>query len=109
MANYSTQLNQIFGALTDPTRRAILQRLTDGPASMKELASPFDMALPTISQHLDVLEECHLVSSKKNGRVRTYTINTEKLKRAENWLQEQRHIWEQRADRLGKYLKTMED
>lgn len=74
MPDQPAQLNRVFQALADPTRRVVLERLSSGPASMSELAQPFQMALPSFSQHLDVLENCGLVQSRKTGRVRTYEI-----------------------------------
>src|ERR1700733_2609475 len=94
------ELTQVFHALTDPTRRAVLERLTRGPAPVSELAQPFRMALPSFVQHLGVLEECGLVESKKQGRVRTYTLAPLKLQAAEHWLSAQRQIWERRLDAL---------
>lgn len=109
MTNYGEHLDQIFRALTDPTRRAVLVRLSLGPAPMKELAGPFGMALPSFSQHLDVLEKSGLVSSVKKGRVRTYTLEAKQLKTAESWLAKRRELWEHRLDNLDKHLKTMKE
>lgn len=103
------QLNQVFQALADPTRRAVLQRLAKGPAPVKELAEPFHMALPSFTQHLDVLEESGLVRSKKVGRVRTYRITPRRLEHAEHWLVKQRRLWEQRLDQLDQYLATLKE
>jgi DNA-binding transcriptional ArsR family regulator len=83
-------LTTVFQALTDPTRRAVIERLTRGPAAMSELARPFAMALPSFSQHLGVLESCGLVRSKKVGRVRTYRLAPEPLKKAASWIARQR-------------------
>jgi DNA-binding transcriptional ArsR family regulator len=105
MPNQSAQLSRVFQALTDPTRRAVLQRLAGGPAAMSELAEPFHMALPSFSQHLDVLEDCGLVRSSKEGRVRTYQLAPQPLKAAEGWLAKQRGLWTRRLDQLDKYLK----
>ena len=109
MTNYNNPLNSVFKALTDPTRRAVLERLSHGPLSMKELAKPFNMALPSFSQHLDVLEECGLVKSSKTGRIRTYVLKTKQLKTAETWLSKYRKQWEQRLASLDNYLKTMKE
>jgi DNA-binding transcriptional ArsR family regulator len=87
------QLTRVFQALTDPTRRAVLERLTRGPAPVSALARPFRMALPSFMQHLDVLEDCGLVRSKKQGRVRTYALAPQPLKAAEDWLTAQRAHW----------------
>src|ERR1700687_5166623 len=98
------QLGRVFQALTDPTRRAVLERLTRGPAPVSELARPFKMALPSFVQHLGVLEDCGLVRSKKQGRVRTYALAPQRLKVAEHWLSAQRVHWERRLDSLDDFL-----
>ena len=103
------QLSRVFQALTDPTRRAVLERLTRGPAAVKELAQPFKMALPSFVQHLGVLEDCGLVHSTKQGRVRTYTLAPQPLKTAENWLSAQRVLWERQLDSLDDFLKTLKE
>lgn len=102
-------LNRIFQALADPTRRAVLERLTNGSAPMSELAQPFNMALPSFSQHLDVLENCGLVRSQKVGRVRTYHLELQPLQVAEQWMTEQRAIWESRLDQLDDYLLNLKE
>lgn len=109
MTNHFTPLDQIFRALSDPTRRAVVERLTFGPASVSELARPFSMALPSFSQHLNVLEECGLVVSTKDGRVRTYALETETLAGAQDWLQLQRDKWTRRLDQLDNYLLQMKE
>jgi DNA-binding transcriptional ArsR family regulator len=103
------QLTSVFHALTDPTRRAVLERLTRGPAAVSELAQPFKMALPSFVQHLGVLEGCGLVRSKKQGRVRTYTLVPQPLAAAEHWLSAQRAVWERRLDSLDSFLKTLKE
>lgn len=103
------QLNRVFQALADPTRRAVLQRLGGGPAPMTELALPFKMALPSFSQHLNVLENCGLVRSRKSGRVRTYELAPEPLQAAEHWISGQRAIWERRLDQLDTLLLTLKE
>ena len=103
------QLDRIFSALSDPTRRAVLTRLSGGPAPVSELAKPFDMALPSFSQHLGVLAECGLVRSQKRGRVRTYQLKPESLKAAERWIGKQRALWEQRLDQLDNYLEKIKE
>ena len=108
MANQSAQLNNVFQALADPTRRAVLEKLSAGPAPVSLLAQPFDMALPSFLQHLNVLEGCGLVRSEKRGRVRTYQLAPQPLKEAEGWMTAQRSIWERRLDQLEKYLKDLE-
>jgi DNA-binding transcriptional ArsR family regulator len=97
-------LGPVFQALADPTRRAVLERLTLGPASVKELARPFPMALPSFAQHLDVLERAGLVHSRKRGRVRTYALETGPLAEAVGWLTRQRSAWELRLDQLDRFL-----
>jgi DNA-binding transcriptional ArsR family regulator len=99
----------VFQALTDPTRRAVLERLTRGPAPVSELAQPFSMALPSFVQHLGVLENCGLVRSKKQGRVRTYSLAPRPLQAAEHWLSAQRTQWERRLDQLDDFLKTLKE
>jgi DNA-binding transcriptional ArsR family regulator len=103
------QLTSVFHALTDPTRRAVLERLTRGPAAVSELARPFKMALPSFVQHLGVLEDCGLVRSAKKGRVRTYALAPQPLKTAENWLSAQRLQWERRLDALDDFLETLKE
>ena len=102
-------LDRIFHALSDPTRRAVLGRLTAGPAPVSELARPFDMALPSFTQHLGVLEDCGLVTSQKRGRVRTYRLSPLPLAEAESWLGRQRALWQTRLDQLDDYLNAMKD
>jgi len=108
MDNLSSNLDLVFGALADPTRRAVLQRLGKGDASIGELARPFDMALPSLMKHVRVLEAVGLVESRKNGRVRTCRLNPAAMTDAGHWLAEQRAVWEARLDRLEAYVKTME-
>ncbi len=109
MPNQFDELNTVFHALADPTRRAVIQRLGEGPASVKELAEPFDMALPSFMQHLKILEDGGLIRSKKSGRVRTCMIKARKLKKAEVWFAQQRALWEGRLDRLDDYLTQIQD
>ncbi len=109
MPNQSTRLNQVFQALSDPTRRAVLERLSHGPGSTLELARPFDMALPSFAQHMGVLERFGLVKSKKSGRVRTYELAPKPLQAAENWMTNRRKLWERRLDQLDAYLLTMKE
>jgi len=103
------ELTHVFRALTDPTRRAVLERLARGPAAVSELAQPFKMALPSFVQHLGVLEDCGLVLSNKKGRVRTYALAPQPLKAAENWLSAQRLEWERRLDALDDFLETLKE
>ncbi len=109
MRGESVKLDRVFHALADPTRRAVLRRLSRSEAAVTELAAPFAMALPTFLQHLRVLENSGLVHSKKSGRVRTCHINPQGLGRAEGWMMEQREIWEQRLDQLDHYLTTLKE
>jgi DNA-binding transcriptional ArsR family regulator len=94
----------MFHALSDPSRRAMVERLVRGPASVSELARPFDMALPTVVQHLNVLESAGIVSSSKLGRVRTYQLEPGALSSATEWIRRQRLPVERRLDRLDSYL-----
>ena len=103
------QLDRVFQALADPTRRAVLERLRRGPAPMSELAQPFPMALPSFAQHLDVLERCGLVRSRKAGRVRTYRLSPRPLQVVDRWLARQREAWERRLDRLDDVLTNLEE
>jgi DNA-binding transcriptional ArsR family regulator len=107
MPNHPAPLDNVFKALADPTRRAVLQRLSAGAAPVSELAKPFAMALPSFLQHLAVLENCGLVHSQKSGRVRTYRISPEPLAAAEGWMAEQRAIWQRRLDQLDHYLEDL--
>ena len=101
------QISRVFRALSDPTRRAVVAQLALKPASMTELARPFKMALPSFSQHLSVLEECGVVRSRKEGRVRHYQLDPQPLAAAEDWMVAQRAIWEQRLDQLAEYVEKM--
>lgn len=105
--NYSTPLSRTFQALADPTRRAIVERLTLAPVSVGELAKPLAMSLPAVMQHIAVLEASGLVFSEKSGRVRTCRVNPDALSLAERWISERRMEWERRLDRLGDYLATL--
>lgn len=104
MLNNRVVLDDVFHALADPTRRAIVERLTRGPAAVSELAAPMDMSLAAVMQHLQVLEQSRLVRTEKHGRVRTCTIDPETLARAEAWLTERRIFWNNQFDRLGEML-----
>jgi DNA-binding transcriptional ArsR family regulator len=104
MPNQLQTLDRVFHALGDSTRRAVLRRLSGGPAAVSELARPFDMALPSFVQHLAVLEDCGLVRSRKTGRVRTYRLMPQPLREAERWMAEQRVLWDRRFDQLDSYL-----
>ena len=109
MPKQSVQLDRVFQALADPTRRAVLERLNRGPAPMSRLAQPYPMALPSFSQHLDVLERCGLVHSRKRGRVRTYRLTPRPLQTAEQWMRQQRVLQERRLDQLNSYPRTLKE
>src|SRR5512141_2739522 len=96
--------DQVFHALSNPTRRKVLERLSAGPATVSELAAPFDMQLPSFVQHLSVLERSRLVRSKKRGRVRTYEIAPERFTVVDDWLTARRKEWEARFDRFDQYV-----
>jgi DNA-binding transcriptional ArsR family regulator len=108
MPKYSTSrsagLDELFRALADGCRRAIVERLTSGPASVSEIAAPFDMALPTVVQHLQVLEQAGIVMSEKVGRVRTYQLAADALVPVNAWIVARRRPQEAQLDRLGDYL-----
>ncbi len=106
MAHYSDQLDGVFQALSDPTRRAVLGRLCEGPASVSTLAEPFEMALPSFMKHVRLLEESGWITTHKAGRVRTCSIERERFEAAEGWLSQQRAIWEARTDRLERFVIT---
>lgn len=105
MAIFHAQLPEIFGALADPTRLAVVERLVSGPASVSELAEPFDMAGPSFLKHLKVLEDAGLVASEKQGRVRTVRLAPDALGWVETWVRQHRRGWERRLDDLGTFLK----
>lgn len=100
------RLDGIFQALADPTRRAVIGRLGRGPASISELARPFDMALPSFMKHIRLLESTGLIRTHKTGRVRTCTIERKSFVAAESWLDAQRAVWEARTDRLERFVTT---
>ena len=104
----SAVVDDVFYALSNATRRKVLERLAGGPATVSELAAPFDMKLPSFVQHLSVLEQSRLVKSKKRGRVRTYEIAPERFTVAEDWLADRRQVWEARLDRFDQYVKQLE-
>lgn len=100
MTRYLTPLDHHLAALADPTRRAIVERLANGPARVSDLAEPFGMALPTVMQHLKVLERSGLIRSRKQGRVRTCEVEGEALRGVNQWFAVQVRLWESRLDRL---------
>ncbi len=99
----------MFSALADPTRRKIVERLARGPATVSELAKPLPMSLPGVVQHLKVLEECGVVVSFKQGRVRTCRIEPKTISAAQKWLSQQQAIWEARMDRFDQLVMEMKD
>lgn len=102
------RLSLTFSALADPTRRAILARLSSGPASVNELAAPFDMSLPAVSKHLKVLERAKLIARGKEAQWRPCEIKAAPLKEATDWMEQYRQFWEERFDRLEEYLKELQ-
>lgn len=104
MAKYSDQLDAMFTALADPTRRTVVHRLGRGPASVGELAHPLSISLPSFMKHVRTLESCGLIRTQKNGRVRTCVLNRERLSLLNDWLAEQRRIWEAGTDRLEQFV-----
>ncbi len=102
-------LNRVFQALSDPSRRTIVEQLSRGPASVSELARPLTMSLPAVVQHIHVLEKSGLVRSEKVGRVRTCRIEPAAMQPAERWIGERREMWERRLDLLGEYLAEHPD
>lgn len=109
MAKHDPNLDLIFQALSDPTRRAMLARMGQGPVPVSELARPTGMALPTILRHLTVLEEARLIRSEKQGRTRLCQARPETLEATMDWLAQQRALWEARTDRLEEFLKTLQE
>jgi DNA-binding transcriptional ArsR family regulator len=106
MINFQTALDRRFHALADPARRAMIERLSRGPASVSELASPLEMSLPAVMQHLDVLLDSGLVTSEKKGRVRTCQLDMKAMASAEEWFKNRRAFWERQFDQLGQYLQV---
>lgn len=107
MLNDSAQLDRAFQALADPVRRGMLARLSTGPASVSELARPLPISLPAVLQHLKALEASGLVSSRKEGRVRTVCVEPEALAFAETWLTRRREEWESRVDRFEAHVQAI--
>jgi DNA-binding transcriptional ArsR family regulator len=105
----SAVADDVFYALANATRRQVLEQLSAGPATVSELAAPFDMKLPSFVQHLSVLEQSRLVKSKKRGRVRTYELAPERMRVAEDWLAERRQEWERRLDRFDAYVRQLKE
>lgn len=110
MAQSLVGLDEVFAALADPTRRAVVQRLGHGPASVGDLAGAFPMTLPSFMKHVRTLEANGLIRTTKSGRVRTCALNRERLALVGDWLAEQRRVWEDRTDRLERFVtETQED
>ncbi len=108
MDNYQTSLDPVFHALSDATRRAVVQRLTQGEASVSQLAEPFDMALPSFMKHIQVLEGAGLVTTQKQGRVRQCRLEAERLAAVEAWFSEQRRTWQSRFEQLDSLLTQLQ-
>jgi DNA-binding transcriptional ArsR family regulator len=102
-------VDRVFHALAEPTRRALVERMSGGPMSVSDLAQPFDITLAAVVQHLQVLEQSGVVRTEKVGRVRTCRLDSSGLKLAERWLSERRTLWERRLDRLGDFLAEEDD
>ena len=110
MAYHQSDLDRLFQALSDPTRRAVLARLARGPVTVSDLAAPFDMALPSFLTHLRKLEDAGLITTTKDGRVRTCALVPAAITPVQHWLDDQRALWETRLDQLEDYVtKLMKD
>jgi DNA-binding transcriptional ArsR family regulator len=107
MEKHTPSLDDLFHALADPTRRAVVQRLGQGPSAVSVLAAPHDMALPSFMKHLGILEGAGLICSEKSGRVRTCSLHPESLTAAERWFEEQHALWGGRFDNLDNLLDTL--
>ncbi|MGJ0388159.1 ArsR/SmtB family transcription factor [Microbacterium sp. CGR1] len=108
MANHDGA-NEVFLALADPTRREVIRSLGSGPASVGELAQPFAITLPSFMKHIRTLEDSGLIRTSKSGRVRTCTLNHDRLAIVGDWLKEQRRVWDQRTDRLEALVNDQEE
>ena len=109
MLKYHDDLDLAFHALADATRRGIIDRLSQGPASVSELAKPYGSSLAAIHQHVQILQASGLITTEKHGRTRECRISGEAVLRVETWLSERRTLWENRFDRLGRLLENHED
>jgi DNA-binding transcriptional ArsR family regulator len=109
MAKYLSALDEVLGALADPTRRAVVGALGRGPASVGELAQSASMTLPSFMKHVHTLEGCGLIRTAKSGRVRTCTLNRERLGLVDGWLADQRAVWDGRTDRLEQFVTTSQE
>lgn len=108
MGRDDDSLSQLFQALANPTRRAILERLAEGEATVNELAEPFDMSLPAISRHISVLEETGLISQGQRAQYRPCTFDPRPLRKVAKWTDQYREIWEERFDRMENYIKQLD-
>ena len=108
MSGATDDLSRVFGALADPTRRAILARLSQGEAGVQEIAKPFDMTLPAISKHLKVLEKARLIRRGKDAQWRPCMLEAATLKEASDWIGNYRQFWEESFERLDEYLKEIQ-
>jgi len=109
MAQYLVALDDVFAALADPTRRAVVAELGRGPASVGALAQSASMTLPSFMKHVHTLERCGLIRTAKSGRVRTCTLNRKRLNVVDGWLAEQRAVWEGRTDRLEQFVTNPQE
>jgi DNA-binding transcriptional ArsR family regulator len=107
MAKHDPNLDLLFHALSDPTRRMMLARLAQGPAPVTELAAPSGLRLPTVMRHLSVLEQAGLIATQKDGRVRSCALQPQALAPMRDWIEEQRKVWEARLDRLDDYVMSL--
>jgi DNA-binding transcriptional ArsR family regulator len=108
MLNHSKSLDRIFYALSDQSRRLIVEQLSKKEASVSELAQPLKMSMPAVVQHIQILEESGLIRTQKSGRVRTCRIEPRSLEVIEGWLTQRRRLWERNLDRLGEFLERSE-
>lgn len=108
MVQYSTDLDRTMAAVADPTRREILERLAEGPATVSELAEPFDMSLPGVLKHVRILEGVGLVETHKHGRVRECRLGPARLDNVQRWIEDYRQQWEARLDRLEAFLRQQQ-
>lgn len=104
MAYYSAAIDDVFGALADPTRRRVIHHLGGGPATVGELAREFPITLPSFMKHVRTLEACGLIHTRKSGRVRTCVLERDRLALVDDWLAEQRRQWEAHTDRLERFV-----
>lgn len=107
MAKYKISLSEVFHALADPTRCAVVRALAGGAQTVSTLAAPFDMALPSFMKHITVLEKSGLIRSSKSGRSRSCELVPETLRQAEQWIAEQRALWEARSDRMAAFVERL--